>query len=122
MTGPICAGCGKPLPRPSGRGRPATYHGPACRQRAHRARLTAEPGRAELLALLDRAGLAVAAARRAAMCGDDPHAALMELATVAELANVGLATDVAPPPNVATKHPSTHAPEPSPVTNLSRIL
>lgn len=69
MPEPICAGCGEMLPRPTGRGRPATYHGAACRQRARRARLAADPARTSLLALLDRAGRAVADARRAVTSG-----------------------------------------------------
>lgn len=87
MAEPVCAGCGKRLPRPSGRGRPATYHGPACRQRARRARLTADPAAAELLALLDQAGRAIADARRAVTSGDDPQSALAELAAVTGLVN-----------------------------------
>ena len=48
MAGPVCAGCGKPMPSRSRRGRPATYHGPTCRQRAHWARPAADPNRADL--------------------------------------------------------------------------
>lgn len=95
MTEPVCAGCGEMLPRPRGRGRPATYHGPACRQRARRARLAADPTGADLLALLDRAGRAVAGARRAVTSGEDARAALAELAAAAELAQAAQATDVA---------------------------
>ncbi|WP_290050077.1 hypothetical protein [Amycolatopsis solani] len=109
MTGPVCAGCGKTLSRPSGRGRPATYHGPACRQRARRARLATDPSRADLLDLLDRAGRAVAAARRAAMSGADPNAALAELAVVVELAKTGCATDAGPASRTKAEHLSAQA-------------
>jgi hypothetical protein len=73
--------------------------------------------------LLDRAGLAVAAARRAAMSGDDPRAALAELAAAAELANAGHATDIAPRPPGAVEPPPAHAPKPSPnATELKLIM
>jgi hypothetical protein len=116
MAGPVCAGCGKTLPSPGGRGRPAAYHGPACRQRARRARLTAEPARADLLGLLDRAGRAVAAARRAATSGADPRAALAalaELAAVAELANAGHARKVATASRGEVERPSARPTEPT---------
>ncbi|WP_329060422.1 hypothetical protein [Amycolatopsis sp. NBC_01480] len=109
MTEPVCAGCGEMLPRPRGRGRPATYHGPACRQRARRARLTADPTRADLLALLDRAGRAVAGARRAVTSGEDAHAALAELAAVAELAQAAQATNVATTSRVDMERPPADA-------------
>jgi hypothetical protein len=56
----------------------------------------------------------VAAARRAALSGEDPGAALAELATVAESANASRAT--IPVPNPAADRPSTEIPEPQPVT------
>jgi hypothetical protein len=113
MAGPVCAGCGETLPNPGRRGRPAAYHGPACRQRARRARLTAEPARADLLGLLDRAGRAVAAARRVATSGADPRAALAELAAVAELANAGHATEVATASRGEVERPSARLTEPT---------
>lgn len=115
MAEPVCAGCGKTLPRPCRRGRPATYHGAACRQRARRARLAADP-RADLLTLLDQAGRAVAAARHATMSGDDPRAALAELATIAELANASHVTSGAPAPSTTVERPSARATKPTTVT------
>src|SRR5947199_8491666 len=111
MAGLVCAGCGKVLPRPDGRGRPATYHGPACRQRARRARLVSEPGRADLLALLDRAGRAIASARRAALSGEDPGAALAELTAVAQLTALWHASDGAPSSSTPAENPTRPAPE-----------
>ena len=118
MAGPVCAGCGKTLPNPGGRGRPATYHGPACRQRARRARLAADPARADLLGLLDRAERAVAAARRAATSGADPRAALAELAGVAELANASHATEAAAAPHAEVERASASAAESTTVTKF----
>lgn len=95
MAERVCAGCGEVLPSPKERGRPARYHGPACRQRARRARLAANHVRTNLLVLLDRAGRAAADVRRAVTTGEDARAALGELAAVAELAQAAQATDVA---------------------------
>ena len=55
------------------------------------ARHTADPVCAALLALLDRAGRAVADARRAVASGADSRAAVAELAVVAELAEAAQA-------------------------------
>ena len=118
MAGPVCAGCGKTLSTPGGRGRPATYHGPACRQRARRARLAADPARAGLLGLLDRAGRAVAAARRAVTSGDDPSAALAELAVVAEIVNASHATEAAAAPHAEVERASASAGESATVTKF----
>src|SRR4051794_24423120 len=109
MTEQVCAGCGETLPRPRGRGRPAAYHGPTCRQRARRARLAADPARTNLLALLDRAGRVVADVRRAVTSGEDAHAALAELVAVAELAKAAQATDVAAASRVDMESPSADA-------------
>jgi hypothetical protein len=84
-----------------------------CRQRARRARLAADPARADLLSLLDRAGQAVAAARRAAASGEDPRTALAELAAITELASASHATDVATAPSAEDEHPSAHVAEPT---------
>lgn len=116
MIGPVCGGCGKTLPHASGRGRPARYHGAACRQRARRARLAADPARADLLGLLDRAGRAVAAARHAALSGEDPGAALAELAAVAELVNTPHLPHAVPARSAAPKHPAAPVPDKRPVT------
>jgi hypothetical protein len=121
MTEPVCAGCGEMLPRPRERGRPATYHGPACRQRARRARLSADPARTDLLALLDRAGRAVAGARRAVTSGEDARAALAELVAVAELVEAAQTTEVAATSCVNTERGSADAPEPT-VAERSRKL
>ncbi|WP_208608201.1 hypothetical protein [Amycolatopsis pretoriensis] len=117
MAEPVCAGCGKRLPRPSGRGRPATYHGPACRQRARRARLAADPVATDLLALLDQAGRAIATARRAVTSGDDPQSALAELAAATDLVSVRHAAEVATTPSAEVEHPSLTAAQPAAVTN-----
>lgn len=109
----VCAGCGKKLPRREGRGRPATYHGPACRQRARRARLAADPARADLLALLDHAGRAVADARRAATTGEDARAALAELTAVIELAEAALPDAAAAIPSTKVEGLHEHAAKPT---------
>lgn len=110
MPEPVCAGCGEMLPRSSGRGRPAAYHGPACRQRARRARLAADPACTSLLALLDRAGRAVAGARRAVTSGEDARAVLT---AVAELAQVAQATEVAATSRVEVEDSSAQVVEPT---------
>ncbi|MDX3192313.1 hypothetical protein PV458_28210 [Streptomyces sp. MN03-5084-2B] len=117
MIEPVCAGCGKRLPRPSGRGRPATYHGSACRQRARRARLAADTAAADLLALLDQAGRAIADARRAVTSGDDPHSALAELAAVTGLVNVRHVAEVATAPPTEVERPPLPDAGPAAVTN-----
>jgi hypothetical protein len=63
--------------------------------------------------LLDRAGRAVAGARRAVTSGEDARAALAELAAVAELAQVAQATDVAATSRVEVEARSAHATEPT---------
>ncbi|MFC5099943.1 hypothetical protein [Kibdelosporangium philippinense] len=76
----LCEGCGGALPARAGTaGRPATYHGATCRQRARRARLAAEPDRAALLARLDDVGQALSAARHAVTANQDARAALEQL-------------------------------------------
>ena len=122
MAEPVCAGCGEMLPRPRGRGRPATYHGPACRQRARRARLTADPTRADLLALLDRAGRAVAGARRAVTSGEDARTALADLAAVARLAEAAQATNVAAPPRAEMEGSSAHTVESSVTESVTEFV
>ena len=82
-----CLGCGQPLPDRASRGRPARYHGPACRQRARRARIAADPDRTELLTVAKHAEQAALALRWAAASGHDPRAAVDELlAAIAPLA------------------------------------
>jgi len=87
----LCVGCGRSLPERKARGRPARYHGPACRQRARRARLGVDLGRAELLAVAERAERAALALRRALTAGMDHDEATAELlaaaATLATLRN-----------------------------------
>src|SRR5207248_1198864 len=107
-----------------GRGRPATYHGPACRQRARRARLAADPVRTNLLALLDRAGWAVVGARRAVTSGEDVRAALAELVAVAELAEAAQVTAVAATPQAEMEGSSARAAKPTvvePVTESAAL-
>ena len=65
----VCAGCGKELPPNAGRGRPARFHGAACRQRAHRARLASE--RADAVAALVAVEDAVSEVRRALLTGSE---------------------------------------------------
>jgi hypothetical protein len=79
----LCIGCGRSLPERQARGRPAHYHGPACRQRARRARLGTDPGRVELLAVAEQAEHAAIALRRALTTGQDHDAAVTELLAAA---------------------------------------
>ncbi len=80
----LCNGCGEELPVRAGRrGRRAEYHGPTCRQRARRARLAVAPESHALLARLDQAEHALAAARRAVLNGQDPNASIAQLNTAA---------------------------------------
>jgi len=94
----LCVGCGRPLPQRSARGRPARYHGPACRQRARRARRGADPGAAALLAVAARAEQAALALRRAVATGQDHDAAAAELlAAATALAAMRDGSDEPPP-------------------------
>lgn len=88
MQAAICQGCGKSLPPPSPHGRPARYHGSACRQRAHRARRRVEASSQDLAAL-DEVDAAIADIRRLMATGRDPRAAVAHLlTTVLGIANV----------------------------------
>lgn len=88
MQATTCSGCGEPLPPPSPRGRPARYHGPACRQRAHRARLRAQAIDQDWAAL-DEVDVAIADVRRRMAHCRDPRPALARLLTAAlGIANV----------------------------------
>lgn len=88
MPAANCEGCGAPLGPPSPRGRPARYHGPACRQRAHRARLRAQASNQDWVAL-DEVDAAIADLRRRMATGRDPRPALARLLTAAlGIANV----------------------------------
>lgn len=82
MQATTCKGCGEPLPPPSPRGRPARYHGPACRQRAHRARLRAQASNQDWAAL-DEVDVAIADVRRLLATGGDPRSALARFLTAA---------------------------------------
>lgn len=82
MQATTCKGCGEPLPPPSPRGRPARYHGPACRQKARRARLRAQDSNQDWAAL-DEVDAAVADVRRLMATGSDPQSALARLLTAA---------------------------------------
>jgi hypothetical protein len=62
--------------------------------------------------LLDRAGRAVASARRAVTSGEDARAALAKLAAVAELAQAAPATDVATTSRVDMERSAADALEP----------
>jgi Mg-chelatase subunit ChlI len=91
-------------------GRPARYHGPACRQRARRARLGVDPGRAALLAVAQRAEHAAVALRRAVTTGQDHDAAAAKLlAAVTALATLRECPNRNPPspePTAAIQHGS----------------
>jgi hypothetical protein len=63
----LCQGCGLELPARSGPGRPARYHGPRCRQSAHRARVASEHG--ELLGALEALARDIGTARQAVLAG-----------------------------------------------------
>lgn len=82
MQATTCKGCGEPLPPPSPRGRPARYHGPACRQKAHRARLRAQASNQDW-ATLDEVDMAIADVRQLMTIGGDPRPALARLLTAA---------------------------------------
>jgi hypothetical protein len=125
-VGVVCAGCGQPIAdaalsgRGAGRGRPQRYHGPACRQRARRARRTSE--HAELLAVLDRLDTTVSSLRRAVLSGADVSALIDELAGItAEVvvtADPRTGSDPTPPIVLpAAEHPGVY----STVTNLVTI-
>jgi hypothetical protein len=91
----------------------ARYHGPACRQRARRARLAVDPDRAQLLALAQRAEHAALALRRAVTTGQDHDAAVAEWLAAADALAATLsdgAHDESTPVNGAT------TPQDSPVT------
>lgn len=98
MQATTCKGCGKPLPPPSPRGRPARYHGPACRQKAHRARLRAQAIDQDWAAL-DEVDVAIADVRRLMATGRDPRPPLAHLLTAAlRIANVhGVHLSTEPP-------------------------
>lgn len=103
MQASTCRGCGEPLPPSSPRGRPAQYHGPACRQRAHRARLRAQALDQNWVAL-DEVDAAIADVRRLMASGRDPRSALMRLLTavldIATLHGVRLSTASRPDTSV----------------------
>ncbi|TWG07576.1 hypothetical protein FHU35_11193 [Saccharopolyspora dendranthemae] len=104
MQAAICQGCGEPLPPPSPRGRPARYHGPACRQRAHRARRRAHVIDRDWAAL-DDVDMAIADVRRLMATGRDPRSALARLLTAAlNMANLrGILLSVEPPAPASTE-------------------
>lgn len=99
MQAPTCKGCGEPLPPPSPRGRPARYHGPACRQKAHRARLRAQALGQDWIAL-EEVDAAITDVRRLMATGGNPRSALARLLTavldVASLHGVVLSIDSRP--------------------------
>jgi hypothetical protein len=126
----LCGGCGKALPVRSGMaGRPATYHGATCRQRARRARLAAEPDRAALLAGLEDVGHALSTARRAVLTDHDAHAALKQLRAAVTALAPGAAPQPQPQPQPVTKpvtesadrHATVNPDQPRPVTPADQI-
>ncbi|WIY01257.1 hypothetical protein QRX60_45735 [Amycolatopsis mongoliensis] len=70
--------------------------------------------------MLDRAGRAVAGARRALTSGDDARAALAELATVAELVEAAQATEVLVTPHAEMDGVSSHAAEPTVTESVTK--
>ena len=64
----ICSGCGLQLPVSAARGRPARFHGAACRQRARRARLV--NNNTELLAAVTAVETAVSEVRRMVLAAE----------------------------------------------------
>src|SRR5271168_2159105 len=96
-----CAGCGTALPTRPRRGRPARYHGPACRQRAHRARVAFDGG--EHLALIEAMDTALGAVRRQLLLGRE-----LPDSTVAALGRVLVALGEHPALDTADAG-STHA-------------
>lgn len=119
MSAQNCVGCGERLSPGSCRGRRARYHGPACRQRARRARLRTEQGHA--WAALERVDAAMVTARRAMANGADAKPAIQQLLSAAtNLAELhGIATSAsasAAPADVrdpivtepVTEHAHTH--------------
>lgn len=103
MQASTCQGCGEPLPPSSPRGRPAQYHGPACRQRAHRARLRAKELDQDWRAL-EEVDAAIADVRRHMAAGDDPRSSLTRLLTAvlqaARLHGIVLSADSSPDTSV----------------------
>ncbi|WP_216213773.1 hypothetical protein [Amycolatopsis aidingensis] len=106
----LCAGCGQPLPERavSGRGRRPRYHGPACRQRARRARISSERG--DALTAVAEVEAATAALRAALLAGADPAAEVERLRTATDnvtrtvtspmVAPVATRRDAVPPADV----------------------
>jgi len=103
-----CEGCGLELRDRSGRGRRARFCGPACRQRAHRARVA--DGQAELLGALDALALDVGAARRAVLSGVPVSVEVRNRLGVTADVVVGLLGD---PVAVEMDPPSVAAPAPA---------
>jgi hypothetical protein len=103
MQAATCQGCGEPLPPPSPHGRPAKYHGPACRQKARRARLRAQTD-CQDWAALDEVDTAITDVRRLMAIGRDPRTALTRLLTavlaIANVHGVFLSTERQEPSNV----------------------
>lgn len=87
----LCPGCGQPLPERVGaeRGRRPRYHGPACRQRARRARITSQ--NAALLAALAEVESAASALRAALLTGVSVTSIAEDLRASAEAVTRSLA-------------------------------
>lgn len=109
----MCPGCGLPVGPGAGVGRRARYHGPACRQRARRARLATAPDRSALLDQVGRAEHALAVLRRDLLAGAslDVEVVAGELAALA----ARLRTRAVPPAPVDMPQ-SASGPAPTAVT------
>ena len=103
----VCSGCGLELPVGAARGRPARFHGAACRQRARRARLANT--NAGLLAAVTAVEAAVSVMRRMVLAGEQPpadagsrlHQTAAELAERLRGAGTAPALVSVPPPTAA---------------------
>lgn len=102
----ICTGCGRELPAPASRGRPARFHNAACRQRAHRARRASHHH--GVLAAITELEAAVSELRRAVLTGSDTtetsHRLGRASAAVEQLLHDAASSTSAPP---ATEAPVT---------------
>lgn len=94
----LCPGCGQPLTDRVGneRGRRPRYHGPACRQRARRARITNQHG--EALKALEAVESAASALRAALLAGADPTRSVEDLRAAADAVALSLAHPTQTPP------------------------
>lgn len=103
----ICAGCGDDLPAGAGRGRPARFHGPTCRQRARRARLASR--NADALAAVAAVESAASELRRVLLAHGDAREAGQRLAQCVTAVQRLLPVAVPVTEPVTTRTPADHA-------------